>query len=209
MGNSIWLKWLRMSKNAFWWPFQGGTSFVDHSCCFCRVFVMLSCASVYCCLVVSCWVHCKGWRLSSRLWCLIVSLLRSHWYPWSGVILDCIDSWSFPSFLLLQSDGKYRHVTIRGPSLLKLCSCSHIAIMALCLFLAVLWVGPRSVIVAFSHSQTQNKSQWLAACGHVSASSQSLRFILSLRMNLITCFLWIDMKIYFGVISYYSERSLV
>ena len=32
-------------------------------------------------------------------------------------------------------------------------------------------------------SQTQNKAQWLAACGHVSTSSQSLRFILSLRMN--------------------------
>ena len=31
--------------------------------------------------------------------------------------------------------------------------------------------------------QTQNKAQWLAACGHVSESSQSLRFILSLRMN--------------------------
>ena len=31
-------------------------------------------------------------------------------------------------------------------------------------------------------SQTQNKVQWLAACGHVSASSTSLRFILSLRM---------------------------
>ena len=29
-------------------------------------------------------------------------------------------------------------------------------------------------------SQTQNKAQWLAACGHVPASSQSLRFILSL-----------------------------
>ena len=32
-------------------------------------------------------------------------------------------------------------------------------------------------------SQAQNKAQLLAACGHVSASSQSLRFILSLRMN--------------------------
>ena len=28
-----------------------------------------------------------------------------------------------------------------------------------------------------------NKAQWLAACGHTSASSQSLRFISSLRMN--------------------------
>ena len=32
-------------------------------------------------------------------------------------------------------------------------------------------------------SPTPNKVQWLAACGHVSASSQSLRSILSLRMN--------------------------
>ena len=32
-------------------------------------------------------------------------------------------------------------------------------------------------------AQTQNKAQWLAACGHVSANSQSLRFILSLKMN--------------------------
>ena len=32
-------------------------------------------------------------------------------------------------------------------------------------------------------SRTQNKAQWLAACGRVSASSQPLRFILSLRMN--------------------------
>ena len=31
--------------------------------------------------------------------------------------------------------------------------------------------------------QTQNKPQWLAACGHVSASSQSLHYILSLKMN--------------------------
>ena len=30
-------------------------------------------------------------------------------------------------------------------------------------------------------SQTQNKAQWLAACGHMSASSQSLPFVLSLR----------------------------
>ena len=31
------------------------------------------------------------------------------------------------------------------------------------------------------HSQTQNKAQWLAACKHVSASNQSLRFILNPR----------------------------
>ena len=32
------------------------------------------------------------------------------------------------------------------------------------------------------HSQTQNKAHWLAACGLLSASSQSLHFILSLRL---------------------------
>ena len=44
------------------------------------------------------------------------------------------------------------------------------------------------------HSKTQNKALWLAACGHVSASSQSLRFILRLRLlkfyNLRTSLCW-------------------
>ena len=34
----------------------------------------------------------KGWPLGSRLLCLAVSLLLSHWYPGSGVVLNCIDS---------------------------------------------------------------------------------------------------------------------
>ena len=33
-----------------------------------------------------------GWTLGSRMWCLTVCLLLSHWNPGSGVILDCIDS---------------------------------------------------------------------------------------------------------------------
>ena len=32
---------------------------------------------------------------------LIVTLSHFHWYPGSDVVLDCIDSWSLPSFLLL------------------------------------------------------------------------------------------------------------
>ena len=39
-------------------------------------------------------------KKDSRLWCLIVSLLLCHWYPGSGVVLDCIHSWSLPCFLL-------------------------------------------------------------------------------------------------------------
>ena len=34
----------------------------------------------------------KGLTLGSGMWCLTVSLALSHWYPGSGVVLDCIDS---------------------------------------------------------------------------------------------------------------------
>ena len=41
---------------------------------FCLVFAMSLCASVYMCFVVTCWER------------------ADHWYPESGVVLDCIDS---------------------------------------------------------------------------------------------------------------------
>ena len=66
---------------------------MDHSCYFWRVFVMLSCASVYCCLVVTCWEK-------ADLLALACGLLLSHWYPGAGMVFDCIDSRSLPSFLL-------------------------------------------------------------------------------------------------------------
>ena len=62
--------------------------------CVCYVFVRV------------CWyVPCghllgKGWPLGSRLWCLTVSLSLSHWYPGSGVVHVCIDSWSLHPYLL-------------------------------------------------------------------------------------------------------------
>ena len=34
----------------------------------------------------------RGWPLGSCLICLIVNLSLSHWYPGSGVVLNCIDS---------------------------------------------------------------------------------------------------------------------
>ena len=58
-------------------------------------------AFVHVCLLMPCgYLLGKGWPLGSRFWCLIVKLLLSHWYSGSSVVLDCIDSWSFPSFLL-------------------------------------------------------------------------------------------------------------
>ena len=70
---------LKPSRQIFYWPFQGGTSFVDLLCvflsCVCYVFVRV-------CLYVLCGhLLGKGWPLGSRLWCLTVSLLLSYWYP--------------------------------------------------------------------------------------------------------------------------------
>ena len=49
------------SSKIFYWPFQGGTSFVDVLCFFCLVFAMPLCASVYLCLVVTCWEKADPW----------------------------------------------------------------------------------------------------------------------------------------------------
>ena len=61
-------------------------------------YVILSCvcyAFVCVCFYVPCGhLFGKGWPLGSRLWCLTVSLSLSHWYPGSGLVLDCIDPWS-------------------------------------------------------------------------------------------------------------------
>ena len=62
--------------------------------CVCHVFVRV-------CLYVLCGhLLGNGWPLGSRLWCLTVSLSLSHWYPGSGVVLDCINSWSLHPYLL-------------------------------------------------------------------------------------------------------------
>ena len=55
---------------------------------FCLMFAMSLCASVYLCFVVTCWER-------ADLLALVVSTMSlslSHWYPVSGVVLDCIDS---------------------------------------------------------------------------------------------------------------------
>ena len=47
------------------------------------------CASVYLCILVTCW---ESVNILALLDCgVYVSLSLSHWYPGSGVVLDCID----------------------------------------------------------------------------------------------------------------------
>ena len=74
-------------------------------CFFCGSFMLFLSCFWYDFVCVCLLMHCghllgNGWPLGSRFWYLIVKLSLSHWYPGSGVVLYCIDSWSLPSFLL-------------------------------------------------------------------------------------------------------------
>ena len=56
------------------------------------------CARLFICVLWS--TAGKGLTSGSRLWCITMSLSLSHWYPGSGVVLDCIDSLSLHPYLL-------------------------------------------------------------------------------------------------------------
>ena len=58
---------------------------MDLLCFFSLVFAMPLCASVYVCLVATCWER-------ADLLALVCGVSLSHWYPWPGVVLDYIDS---------------------------------------------------------------------------------------------------------------------
>ena len=78
------------SSKIFYGPFQDDTSFVD-LLCFCSVlFLLCLCARLFICALWS----PAGKGLTSWLSFVVsaVSLSLSHWYPGSGVVLDCIDS---------------------------------------------------------------------------------------------------------------------
>ena len=55
------------------------------------------------CFCICSLLPCGHWPLGSCLWYLLWFCYFPMWYPGSGVVLDCIDSWSLPSFLLLLS----------------------------------------------------------------------------------------------------------
>ena len=91
----------------FYWPFQGGTSFVD-LLCFCSVLCLLClCARLFICALWS----PAGKGLTSWLSFVVstVSLSLSHWYPGSGMVLDCIDSWSLHLYLLFLTNAVHHH----------------------------------------------------------------------------------------------------
>ena len=75
---------LKPSSKIFYWPFQGGTSFVD-LLCFCSVLCLL-CFVRVCLYVLRGHLLGKGWPLGSRLWCLLwvchfpIGILGQVWY---------------------------------------------------------------------------------------------------------------------------------
>ena len=78
------LNWFKPSSKIFYWPFQGGTSFVD-LLCFCSVLCLL-CFVHVCLYVLRGHLLGKGWPLGSRLWCLLwvchfpIGILGQVWY---------------------------------------------------------------------------------------------------------------------------------
>ena len=81
-------------------PFQGGASFIDHLCYFCLVLLCFHAR-----LFVDALWSPAGKGLTSWLSFVMSNcgVAISHWYPGSGVVLDCIDSGSLPSFLLCKT----------------------------------------------------------------------------------------------------------
>ena len=79
---------------------------VPGRCFFCGSFMFLFCLvfAVFCARLFVCALWSPAGRgLASWLSFVVssVSLSLSHWYPGSGVVLDCIDSWSLHHYLLL------------------------------------------------------------------------------------------------------------
>ena len=67
------------SSKIFYWPFQGGTSFVD-LLCFCSVLCLLClCASVYMCFVVTCWERADLLALVCCVFCEFVTFPLVSW----------------------------------------------------------------------------------------------------------------------------------
>ena len=104
------------SRKIFYWPLKGGTSFVD-LLCFCSVLCLLClCARLFICALRS----PAGKGLTSWLSFVesAVSLSLSHWYPGSGVVLNCIDSWSLHPYLLSPPAQSMQVLTAFLPTLI-------------------------------------------------------------------------------------------
>ena len=138
------------SSKIFYWPFQGGTSFVD-LLCFCSVLCLLCFVRV--CLYVLCGhLLGKGWPLGSRLWCLLwvchfpIGILGQVWYlivsipdlctityfwTWCDVDLRIPILTSAPPQSILVLSGQ--HHVISNVSIVNNCIMSNASIVKNCI----------------------------------------------------------------------------
>ena len=112
------LIWTKGEVGALWKRFKPSSIIVlltfPRWCFFCGSFMLF--LSYFCkaflrvCLSMPCdHLLGKAWPHGFYLWSLIVKLPLSYWYPGSGRVLDCINSWSLPFFLLchrMRSKGR-------------------------------------------------------------------------------------------------------
>ena len=74
---------------------------MDLLCFFSVLCLLCLCVRLFiCALWLPAWKGLASWL---SFVASAVSLSLSHWYPGSSVVLDCIDSWSLHSYLLLHS----------------------------------------------------------------------------------------------------------
>ena len=107
------LNWFKPSSKIFLLTVPRQCFFCGSFVLFLSCFVILSCTSVCWCLVITCWERADLLALVCDH-CLFVTMSLSHWYPGSGVVLYCIDSWSLPSFLLFNFDLYDTQGELRG-----------------------------------------------------------------------------------------------
>ena len=104
----------KSSSKIFYWPFQGGTSFVD-LLCFCSVLCLL-CFVRVCLYVLRGHLLGKGWPLGSRLWCLLwvchfpIGILGQVWY----LIVSIPDLCNL-TYLKVITDSRIRSTICKGP----------------------------------------------------------------------------------------------
>ena len=99
----IWIKW-KIPPTIFFnlytkSPYNSGSEspWRKSNCC------VLCFTCVYVCSLLPCGhLLGKGWPLGYCWWCLLYFCYFPMWYPGSDMALDCILSWSLPSFLLLE-----------------------------------------------------------------------------------------------------------
>ena len=85
-----------------------GGSFVLFLYCVCHAF-----ASAHCCHLVTCWERADLLALVCGV--KLCGCYFPIWYPGSGVVLDCIDCWSLPPFLLSYCTQSTTYFGCSGP----------------------------------------------------------------------------------------------